>query len=274
MDEIINILYKLDDLCSIYKNDSDINKINKNGHLNYIQVDNIVIDIIFKSKIYHNITKGYMDITCKPLLDLVKTNKKDDINKYLYLVNSNNILIKEPNLIKLKYEGMSIDLGSIVKGYATDIIVDILNKYNIHDALIDLGGNIYVKGKNKNNLKWKVGIQDPFNIHNKPIGYLELSNKSVVTSGAYERGKHIINPHTGDLVDSDIKSVSIIADKSIDAEGLSTAYFIIGKQGIKDINKMANIDCIYIDENKNIYLSKGLKNKVIILNNDYKIKEI
>ena len=71
--------------------------------------------------------------------------------------------------------------------------IDLLNIYGVDDALVDLGGNVFVKGKNKDNL-WKVGIQTPFGKQLESAGYIELSNKSIVTSGLYERGNHIINP--------------------------------------------------------------------------------
>lgn len=207
-----------------------------------------------------------MDITCNPILDLIKDNKQYLINEKLYLVNYNNILIKD-NLIKLKNDGMSIDLGSIVKGYATDLIVDILDKNNIDNAIIDLGGNIYVKGT-KN---YKVGIQDPFN-KDKIIGYIILNNKSVVTSGNYERGNHIINPHTGLIVNNNLKSVSIIADKSIDAEGLSTAYYIKGIPLNQNTND--SINAIYIDNNRNVYLTGIVKDIFILTNKKFKVKEL
>src|SRR5574344_359850 len=247
--EIRKLLYQLDDLCSKYKIDSDINKINTT--YNAI-VDPLVIDIINKSIYYSNITDGYMDITSKYVKN---KNELSLINYKNIKINNNNVRINE---------GMSIDLGSIVKGYATDMIVDLLVKNNIDNAIIDLGGNVYVLGNHK------VGIADPFYKHSI-VGYMELNNKSVVTSGNYERGKHIINPYTVKFGSSKIKSVSIIADKSLDAEGLSTAYFIKGVDNYSNIN---GIDTIYIDKHRHIYLTKNIENKFIIVNKKYKIKEV
>lgn len=266
--EILKLLYNLDDLCSYFKPESDVSKINNNSG-NSVEIHPMVFDIIKKSIHYSEITDGDMDITCRPLLDAKKEKNISDFNFFLSLVNYKYIIIKEHNQIKLEKEGMKIDLGSIVKGYATDLIVDILNKYNIQNAIIDLGGNIYVKGLHDNE-NWKVGIQDPIKMK-KPVGYLELSNKSVVTSGTAERGNHIVNPHTGKVVDNNIKSVSIVADKSIDAEGLSTALFVKGKDGVNLINKMPGIDCIYIDDKRKIYLSDNLKDKFVLLNKRFKI---
>jgi thiamine biosynthesis lipoprotein len=254
-EKITKLLYDIDDKCSLYKEDSDINKINNNSG-KYVKVDKIVYDIIKKSIYYSTITGGDMDISARVV------EKKD-----LKLINYKNIKLKEPDMVMINKD-MRLDLGSIVKGYATDMIVDILKKNKIKDALINLGGNIYVMGKKNNNL-WKVGIEDPFIKDSNPVGYLELTNKSVVTSGIVQRGDHIINPHTGERVNNNIRSITIISDKSIDAEGLSTAYFIKGLKGLKDLDM-----AIYIDNKKNIYLTDNLVNKFIILNKEYRIGDI
>src|SRR5574344_25172 len=265
--EILKLLYELDDLCSIYNKESEISKINQSG--DFIKVDDKVFELIQNSIKYSKITSGYEDITIKPLIDTIKS--KGNIKKSLPLVNYQNIILKKTNLVKFKIKGMEIDLGSMVKGYATDLIVEILNKYHINNAVIDLGGNIYVKGLNKGAL-WRVGIQDPFNKSRIPLGYLDLTNKSIVTSGTNERGKHIINPKTGKKA-TDIKSITIIADKSMDAEGLSTGCFVMGLNSLVLLNSYPSLSAIIIDKHKNIYLTDNLWKKLILTNNKYHIKE-
>jgi thiamine biosynthesis lipoprotein len=122
--EILKLLYGLDDLCSIYKDDSDISK--NNSSTDYVEVDPKVYQLLKSSIHYCDLTSGYSDITIKPLIDSINNNQ--DIKVSLSLVNYKNILLKEPNLVKLKKKGMGIDLGSMVKGYATDLIVDILKQ--------------------------------------------------------------------------------------------------------------------------------------------------
>jgi FAD:protein FMN transferase len=266
--EILKLLYDLDDLCSTYKDNSDISKINASN--DYIKVDNKVYNIIKASFKYSKITNGYEDITVKPLIDAI--NKKQNISNILPFVDYQKVLLKEPNLVKLKDKGMAIDLGSMVKGCACDEIVAILNKYKIENALIDLGGNIYVKGLNNNNL-WRVGIQNPFKKDKIPLGYLDLTNKSIVTSGTNERGYHIINPKTGEKA-HEIKSITIIADKSIDAEGLSTGCFIMGINSLNLLNNIKNLSAIIVDNKKKIYLTNNIKDKFILINKWFKVKEI
>lgn len=264
--EILQLLYELDDLCSIYKIDSDVSKLNNSS--DFIKVNKHVFNIIKDSIYYSKLTDGYEDITIKPLKDALK--QKLPITNLLPLVNYQKISLIEPNLVKLE-KGMQIDLGSMVKGYASDLIVNILKKYDISDAIINLGGNVYVLGLNNHQL-WQVGIQDPLKKANVSLGYLELSNKAIVTSGINERGKHIINPKTGET-ESDLLSITIIADQGIDAEGLSTGCFIMGLSCLERINNNHHLGAILIDKHKNIYLTNNLINKFILTNKKYHIRK-
>jgi len=275
MNEIVETVNTLDDEMSIYKEYSIISNINKNAGIKEVKVSINVMNVVKKSIKYSAITNGNLDITSKPVIDIIKSGdiNIDKINKKIKLINYKNIIINEDNnTIKLKYKGMGIDLGSMVKGYATDMIVDILNKYNVLNALIDLGGNIYVKGQNIDNNNWNVGIQDPFDVTYSNIGILSLSNKSVVTSGNYERANHIISPKTGLPVNGELASVSIVSTLSIDGEGLSTGCYVMGlKEGIKLIETIDGIDAIFVTNDKEVYCTSNIKRNFLISNDEYKM---
>lgn len=275
MNTIVSKLNLLDDEMSIYKFDSVISKINDLAGKEYVKVSDDFLNIVEKSIYYSNLTNGILDVTCKPLTEVVKSGIDDPliIKEKLKLINYKNILInKDKKEIMLKEANMGIDLGSMVKGYATDLINDILDENNIKDAIIDLGGNVLVKGKNNNNL-WNVGIQDPLEDMFNSALFITASDESIVTSGNYERANHIISPKVGLIENNRVLSVSIIADRSIDAEALSTPCFIMGvEEGMKFITKkFNNIDCIYITEDRKIYATEGIKGKICILNSLYKI---
>lgn len=166
----------------------------------------------------------------------------------------------------------SITLGASAKGYITDKIVEYLKNQGIKEALIDLGGNIYALGDKYNNQSYGIGIKKPFSDSNETIIALKVSDKSVVTSGIYERyfehnGKiyhHIIDLETGYPADNDILSVTIIADSSFVADCYSTGCVLMGKDyTLKLINEKRHedVECIIIDKNYNIYLSDGLIEK-------------
>ena len=114
---------------------------------------------------------------------------KEDIQSKLSLVNYKNILLDEnTHSVKLSKKNMKIDLGGIAKGYAADKIYAYLKEENLESALINLGGNIYALGTKSNNQPFSVGIRiDPTKARGNSIGNIKISNKSVVTSGIYER---------------------------------------------------------------------------------------
>ena len=175
----------------------------------------------------------------------------------------------------------SITLGASAKGYITDKIVEYLKSSGIKEALIDLGGNIYAIGDKYNDKLYSIGLKKPFSDTNETIALLKICDKSVVTSGIYERYfeansniyHHIIDIETGYPVDNDLLSVTIIADSSMVADCYSTGCLLMGKDYTLDIinsKTYEDVECIIIDNDYNIYLSNGLiqENDCITLKKD------
>ncbi|MDP3041798.1 MAG: FAD:protein FMN transferase [Candidatus Omnitrophota bacterium] len=233
----------IEQLLSKYIPASEISRLNRLGKL---KVSADTFYIIKKSLEYYRQTQGAFDITVAPLVDLWGfTNQNfqepgaDKIRAVLNLVGSDKIILHEKdNVVEFKLPGMKIDLGAIAKGFALDCAVKKLKENNVHSCLINAGGQIYALGDNFGQ-SWKIAIQGA----RKPeiTGILKLKNKSASTSGNYEqfflkagtRYCHIINPKTGYPVNSGITSVTIIDDSGLTADVLSTAVFVLGKDGEK-----------------------------------------
>ncbi len=138
-------------------------------------------------------------------------------------------------------QGAQIDVGAYAKGFVADELMDILEDAGISSALFDLGGNITAWGTKPDGKPWKVGVRDPEQSDDY-LGVLYLANKTVSTSGAYQRnfeaeGKmwhHIIDPKTGYSADTDIASVSVVSSGGLRADGLSTALFVMGSSEAQD----------------------------------------
>ena len=150
---------------------------------------------------------------------------------------------------------MLLDLGAIAKGFITDQVAEVLKENDVTTAIIDLGGNIYVMGNNPSRKDWTVGIQDPFAPRGETIGVISESNKSVVTSGIYERvlevdGKsyhHLLDPVNGYPFNNDVAGVTIISSKSVDGDGLSTSVFSKGIEGgLEFIEQFEGTEAIFI----------------------------
>lgn len=231
-----------ENLFSISINSSDISKIN-NSAKNAVKVSKETAELIEKSISLSKETDGAFDITVYPIVKLwgfyggnFSVPNVADIQRSLPFIGYENIKIKNSEVTLNK--NMGLDLGAIAKGYLGDALKDILLENGALSAIISLGGNITLVGEKPGRKPWSVAVRSPFS-ENEFICTLSLSgNKSVVTSGGYERffekdGKiyhHIIDPKTGEPAKSDLASVTIIGEDGAACDAFSTALFVMGKE--------------------------------------------
>jgi len=168
--------------------------------------------------------------------------------------------------LKLTDEKESVDLGAILKGYCADRLVEILKEKGVKSAVLSLGGNVAVIGSDKSKKAWNVGIKSPFD--NEVYASISACDKAVVTSGDYIRyfekdGKkyhHIIDPKTGYPANTELSSVTVVADSGIYADSLSTALFVMGKEKAIDYWKNnRDFEMILIDKSGKIYYTQGIE---------------
>ncbi|MBW8350958.1 FAD:protein FMN transferase [Bacillus sp. IITD106] len=270
---------------------SEIDQINQNAGIQSVKVSKDIYKLIAAGKDYSEKANGSFDISIGPLTSLwhigfPDARKPDDteIKAALPLISYKHIEINKKNqTVLLTKKGMQLDLGAIAKGFITDEVAKVLKQHDVKTAIIDLGGNIYVMGKNPSGKDWTVGIQDPFSPRGEIVGKISESNKSIVTSGIYERYleidgnkyHHLLNPKDGYPFNNEIAGVSIISDQSIDGDALSTVVFSKGiKDGMKFIEGIKGVEAIFISTDKKIYTTKGLINNFELTNDAFKMGEL
>ena len=259
---------RIDSLMSATNPKSDIFKINKAPAGKATKVSEETCRLISLALEISENSGGDFDISVNSLSELWNINspnprvpKDKDIQDLLECTNYKDIEVDIQNsTVTLKKEGMTISLGAIAKGYAADKAAKLLKDRGVEEAMIDLGGNVYVVGNEKT-----IGIQTPFEVRGEYFTTCKVSDKAVVTSGAYERyfekdGKryhHILNPHTGYPADSGIASVTVISDNSALADGLTTAIYVMGEEKTKTmIKKYKNVEVIILtSEGKTIRIN-------------------
>lgn len=283
-----SILKDIDNKMSSQITSSEISKINNKAGDDYVKVSDDTYYVIKESIIFSSMSNDTFDISVGPIVDLwaigtenAKVPTKKEIKDKLPLVNYKDILLNDNSKsVKLAKKDMKIDLGGIAKGYAADKIYEYLKEEKLESALINLGGNIYVLGSKENNQPFSIGVQDPTKPRGNSIGNIKVSNKSVVTSGIYERYleknnkiyHHMLDPHTGYPFDNNLSSVTIVSDKSIICDALSTTTFGLGvEKGLKLVENLDGVDAIFITKDKKIYLSNNLKNKFNLTDNKFTI---
>lgn len=174
----------------------------------------------------------------------------------------------------LKAPGMMIDFGAVGKGFAGDEAVKVLKEFGIKSALLDLGGNIQTLGAKPDGSEWNIGVKNPWEAAN-PVAGVKAADKSVITSGGYERfffdknGKkyiHIFNPKNGLPVENELESVTVVASSGLYADSLTTSLFVMGTENaIRFWKENRDFEMILITKNQKFFYTGGLKDKIAVL---------
>lgn len=269
----ISEIQRIEKLISSWDPNSQTSMINKNAGIKPVAVDRELYDLIYRCKKVSELTDGAFDISFGPLGSLWDINQphtqipeQTTIDSALLLVNYQDIIMDTAQqTVFLKQKGMKIGFGAIGKGYSANRAKQVMQTMGIKDGLVNAGGDLTAWGKTVAGEEWKIGIADP-DKKEEYVGWLQINNSSVVTSGNYEKyiyikGKkytHIIDPKNGYPVEG-LKSVTIISPDAELSDALATSVFVMGVQkGLNLINRLKNIECVMIDDKNDIYQSKGV----------------
>lgn len=266
---------KYDEMFSTTNENSEISKINNAGGAP-VEVSDETIKLIKKGIYYSELSGGAFDITIAPVSRLwdFKTEAPalpapEAAAAAQSHVNYENIIISD-NTVTLIDPEAGIDLGAIAKGYIADRLKDYLKDQGVKHALINLGGNVLAMGGKPDGTDFNIGIQKPFDKSGEPITSVKISDKSMVTSGTYQRyfeqdGKiyhHILDPFTGYPAENNLSSVTILTNSSLTADALSTTCFLLGSEkGMKLVNQLDNVDAVFITNDNKIHYSKNFQKK-------------
>lgn len=165
-------------------------------------------------------------------------------------------------------EGMKIDLGSVAKVYAGQLVAQMLREHGVQSALLNLGGNVQTVGAKPDGSPWQIGIKDPQG--EDAMMVLSVEDQAVVTSGGYERyfeqdGQtywHIMDPSTGHPADSGLISVTIVGDEGVVCDGLSTALFVMGLEKAADLwAQSCDFEAVFVTASGEVYITEGLRDR-------------
>lgn len=272
--------------------ESEISKINAAAGVEPVVVSAAVYELIKTAADYSDALDGQFNYTIGPITNLWRIGFDDarkpsqaEIDAALQKIDFHQVVLNDDDRsVYLEETGMEIDLGAIAKGYITDKVKELFEEEGVTTAIIDLGGNVFVMGASpvREGDSWNVGIQDPFAERGESIGSTKQTNRSIVTSGIYERylevdGQvyhHLMNPKTGYPFDNEIAGVSIISEKSVDGDALSTLVFGLGvKAGLDYVNGRDDVEAVFVTKDKKVYLSDGLKDNFELRKEDYTLVE-
>ena len=239
--EIDSIINQFSKTVSIFDTTSMLTKVNANTPL---VLNDDFIKIFTASKRISKMTKGAFDPTVAPLVTIwgfgnakqqkVTQNEIDSIREFVgfeKVIIQNNSIQKSDSRIQLNF-------NAIAEGYIVDKLTEFMVQKGYKNFVLYVGGEVRTKGA-KFGKDWQVGIQIPTETAdgNEAVDYVfALKNKAVSTSGNYrryhvengQRLSHIINPRTGKSEKNNLLSVTVLADKCIDADALATSFMVMG----------------------------------------------
>lgn len=265
---------RLDALLSTGSAESEVSRLNREGG-GLVSED--VGKLIKEALVVHEKTYGAFDISVYPVMKAwgfaggdYRVPSDDELDKLLEKVDASLIGYSEETKEISLPGGMEIDFGGIAKGYTGDLLIELVKDYGIEHALFNLGGNVQALGGKTSNSDWKVAVAKPGE-ENGYLGYMDLNNKTMITSGSYERffeadGEiyhHIIDPKTGKPADNDLLSVTIVTESGTLADALSTSLFVMGADDAITFWKehYGEFDMILYTKDGNLFVTDGISNK-------------
>ncbi|PIT46573.1 FAD:protein FMN transferase [Snodgrassella alvi] len=287
---VFNAIEQLEAQLTVNRYHSEVMGINHAAGKQPVAVSKLVFDLISQAKAASLLPDSKFNLAIGPLVKLWKIGfngrsipEKDEIARRLTLTNPNHIDLNRTNqTVYLAKAGMEIDLGAIAKGYIADIIKLLLAQYNIFQAIINCGGNVLTIGYSPitADKQWHIGLKRPFAEANNLLGIIHVEDKSVVTSGIYERYfifnnqlyHHILDPHTGYPLNNELHSVSIISDNSLTGDIYSTIFYGLGiRQGLSELKKKQNIGVIFVTRDKKIIIQSNQHFTFELTADDYQL---
>lgn len=266
---------RIDKLISNYRDDSDIEQFNQSQNNQPFTINEEITDLLIIAQTVNQQSLGCFDPTIQPLFKLwgFQSNQltvptDEAITKTLQQVDFTQLQIEAGQIIRLGSPNLTLDLSGIGQGYSVYLIAKILEKTGINNYMVEIGGEMLVKGRKPNDGDWKIAIERPTPNANKIQKLISLNSDSavaVMTSGTYrhffdEAGKqysHVIDPRQGRPISHQTVSVTVLMDNPTLADAWSTALLCLGsEEGIKIVNQ-AKIPALFIDLENETLIEKS-----------------
>ncbi|MYM59624.1 FAD:protein FMN transferase ApbE [Vibrio sp. OCN044] len=251
--EVDRLLEQVNDQMSTYRTDSELSLFNQSESSQPFEVSPQTATVVKEAIRLNNLTLGALDVTVGPLVNLwgfgpearpevvpsdneLKKRKAETGIEHLS-VNGNALSKDIPSLY--------VDLSTIAKGWGVDVVADYIESQGILNYMVEVGGEMRLKGLNREGVKWRIAIEKPTVDERAIQEIIEPGDMAIATSGDYRnyfekegvRYSHIINPQTGKPINHKVVSVTVLDKSSMTADGLATGLMVLGEdKGMKVAN--------------------------------------
>lgn len=239
VDSAIETAKELENVFSLSNETSYVSDLNQ-GKLRWSNND--LVRCTQRAKYFAELSGGAFDITIKPSRDLWLRNPRPTSAQ---IVAAKQLAdISKVEVGKALPSGMSIDFGSMARGYIADSVADVLRNRAVKDATVEFGGIVTFIGDRER----RVGIKNPFSSSGEIAGYIITKSKSVVSLENYNSNNKILDPRMGVPVSNNIVSVTVICDSAMDGDALANILFVLEEEAFPILEKLG-AQAIIIDNN-------------------------
>lgn len=262
--QIKQLLDGLNAKMSTYQQDSELSKINNNPSDEWFLISRPLFEVLLEAKKISLLSNGAFDITVGPLVNLwgfgpedmaFKAPNDEMIATKLQGIGSKHLLLdRETGKIKKTIPELYLDLSAIAKGYAVDQVGLLLESMGVADYMVEIGGELRLKGLNNRQQPWKIAIEKPTSEKRMIQKVLALSDVSLATSGDYRnffevkgvRFSHTIDPRSGKPITHKLASITILSDTTMKADALATALMVLGAEEGLQLAEEQGIAALFI----------------------------
>lgn len=285
---VFRLIKQQENIFTVNRPHSEVMAVNHAAGSHPVVVSQPVYELIKRAKAVSLLEDSLFNFTIGPLVKRWKIGfnghsvpAASDLQSLLTLTNPYDVVLNDAaRSVFLQHPGMEIDLGAIAKGYIADVVRDFLLAEGVQQGLINLGGNVQTLGASGEE-GWGIGLKKPFAAEDALLGVIHVSNKSVVTSGIYERyfeldGRryhHILDPKTGYPLDNELQSVTVISEDSIDGDIYTTLLYGMGvEKSLEYLQDLAHIEAIFVTKQQQIVCSSQRQFGFTLLDNSYQLR--
>ena len=257
-------LERINKLMSTYDPESEISRFNASSSTEPFTVSQDMMKVVSAARDLFTSTQGSFDPTVGPLVDLWGFGTKNhriepppeiEIEECLALVGMDRLLSGPGTTLAKRIPGLHLDLSAIAKGYGVDRVAALLEERGYGDLMVEIGGEIVVRGLNRQRQPWRLGVDSPIQIPGRRdlVRILQLTDSGLATSGNYRnffendgvRYTHVLNPKTGRPVPESVRSVTIVSPTCMRADGAATAVMVLGAtRGLDWVNQNEDLEAL------------------------------
>ena len=276
LDAAFSEIRRLSGLLDAYAPFSDLGWLQAAAGQRFVAVSEETMELLVFAKEMYERTGGYLDVTVGPLIDLWDIQNgghyptAEELSAARGLLGMDNLVLDEANgAAYLARPGMRLDLGALAKGYIADKVKALLLSRGVKSGVIDLGRNILLIGEKPEQEPFSIGIQSP-DASGELLRVLALRDKSLVTSGTYERyfdyrGQryhHVLDPFTGFPADRGLLAVTILSGSSLLGDALSTSCLLLGvEEGLALIDSIPEAEALFVRTDGSVITSSNFPDR-------------